>query len=66
LRFEAGQESVGTDDEQLSRPCSRQQLIPTAISHDMIAQSRLVMEASLAGVATRSFQASQQASTMAS
>ena len=41
-------------------------MIPTARIDQTLAHSRAVMEASLAGMARRSFQALQQASTMAS
>ena len=41
-------------------------LIPTDVNHDMQAQALEVMEASLAGMAMRSVQALQQASTIAS
>src|SRR5208282_5983504 len=44
----------------------RYPLIPTDIIHDMQAQTLEVMEASLAGMAMRSVQALQQASTIAS
>ena len=40
-------------------------LIPAAINHDTCAQARLETEVTRAGSATKSFQAWQQASTMA-
>ena len=42
------------------------QLIPTDVIHDTLAHFRRVMEASRSGMVRRSFQAMQQASTMAS
>ena len=41
-------------------------LIPTDVIHDTLAHFRRVMEASRSGMVRRSFQAMQQASTMAS
>ena len=41
-------------------------IIPTDVSHDRLAQFRWVIEAIWSGMARRSFQALQQASTMAS
>ena len=41
-------------------------LIPSDVSHDTVAQLRLVMEARRSGMAIRLFHAVQQASTMAS
>ena len=42
------------------------ELIPTDVIHDTLAHFRRVMEASRSGMVRRSFQAMQQASTMAS
>ena len=44
----------------------RNEVIPTDRTHDSSAHRRLVMDAILCGVASRSVQALQQASTMAS
>ena len=65
---EFGGGAYGTDLLTLANGISTftERVIPTDVSHDSLAHFRRVMEASRSGMARRSFQALQQASTMAS
>ena len=64
--FQASSLSDRASDLSTLKDDVDQGIIPTDVIHDTLAHFRRVMEASRSGMVRRSFQAMQQASTMAS